>query len=842
MTTDLQAAVRAAAVAAYSAGLCVLPARADGSKAPGVAKWKAYETARPDEDTMRRLFPLEGGPQGLGFICGAVSGGLELFEFDDADAERRFREAAAFAGGIAAETVAALDAGYSERTPGGGLHWLYYAEGGARPNTKLATSVACKRCGHAPDVHYPEDADGGAGCFGCMDTQPGEFERHAYSVSVLIETRGEGGWVVVAPSGGPTHATGNPYVMVSGGPDAIPTLSVAAREVIWTIARGFDETGEPESENRVDTRPVLVPIAGDADERPGDRFNRLASWADVLEGTGWRRINNASAAVGHWNRPGAQDKRGIDATTDGEGHPYFYVFSTSVPEFKPETGYDKFGTYAILHHGGDLAAAGRAIAGDQRYGSGGYDPGPLVAPRKRPSAAVAGDASDASANIRPIGGGGAGRDRDEAAGHPANGANRLAPRPFDHAFPADHFVTRWIEYGIGQCDAAYEYHEAAALVALSAVVPGVKARYSFWPRGLAANLYVMTLGASSTSRKSTAMAYAERAIELVNERAILPEKMSPEAFIEQLSWRQDGAAVLVQDELGKALAEWGARGRPQGQAMLNMLLSSYDGKPIRYARHSKRIKGGGTEGDADNVERSHLTVIGAATPSIYAQYGIAEMTEDGLLPRFAIVMGKHRPPPVQLTESEPDEDPEFIRLVAHLNGVHRWAQGHETPARLEPAALEALRAFLGRMDREAEDYPILGRIAPMAFKVAMLSAVGANTGTAPRGDVLRIFEADIEAGIKVAGRWATNAVAFVDELRSGSHAPEEQKAEAVIAYLRRHGGTALRRDVMRSLKLTKRTAEELRDTLRQREVMIEGEETERVAGSGPKPAMWQLIG
>jgi putative DNA primase/helicase len=69
----------AAALAWHDAGCAVIPIRADGSKAPLVA-WKAYQTSPPARMQVHRWFV--GGPPGLGLICGAASGNLEMLELE----------------------------------------------------------------------------------------------------------------------------------------------------------------------------------------------------------------------------------------------------------------------------------------------------------------------------------------------------------------------------------------------------------------------------------------------------------------------------------------------------------------------------------------------------------------------------------------------------------------------------------------------------------------------------------------------------------------------------------------------------------------------------------------
>ena len=58
---------------------------------------------------------------------------------------------------------------------------------------------------------------------------------------MLIETRGEGGFIIVAPSGGPVHPSGRPYVLRSGGFDTIATITPEERSDLFALARSFDQ-------------------------------------------------------------------------------------------------------------------------------------------------------------------------------------------------------------------------------------------------------------------------------------------------------------------------------------------------------------------------------------------------------------------------------------------------------------------------------------------------------------------------------------------------------------------------------------------------------------------------
>jgi AAA domain/Bifunctional DNA primase/polymerase, N-terminal len=317
-------ALRRAALLAVEAGIEILPPNGAGLKSPvalyrdpetGASTWKRpADVPRPGDVQIREWYGLR---EGLGFCTGSISGGLECLEFDDAEVYDRFR-AVAIASGLA-DLVDRIEAGYCERTPGGGVHWLYYASE-VRGNTKLAS-----RATPTPDSPH--------------------------KCKTLIETRGEGGYVVVAPSGGAVHQTGRPYILVGGGPDRVATIGDAERDQLWALARTFDETPRRDSMPRPEPTPVQPGVV-----EPGADYAARHSWADVL--AGWTLVYT-HGDESFWRRP---DKAGgISATTNYRGSGVLKVFTTSTA-LDTEVTYTKFGAYTRLRHDGDYAAATRALS------------------------------------------------------------------------------------------------------------------------------------------------------------------------------------------------------------------------------------------------------------------------------------------------------------------------------------------------------------------------------------------------------------------------------------------------------------------------------------------------
>ena len=319
-------AILAAAQQSYGAGLCVLPVAEDGTKRPDCSSWEQYKRSRPSRDQMRDWFSLH-TRSGLGVVCGQISGGLECFEFDDRVVYDQFKDTAQLTG--LGDLVEGIEQGFCEDTPGGGVHWLYRCDG-VEGSTKLA--------------RRPKTAD----------ERQGEGDR----VKVLIETRGEGGCVIVTPSGGPVHPSGRSYTQRSGGFESIATIQPDERTKLFNLAKSFDE---------MPRREVNSPTGRSVqDGRPGDDYNQRTTWAEVLEPHGWTPMGMRGEAT-YWRRPGKTD-RGMSATTNHASSDFLYIFSTST-EFESERGYSKFAAYAVLNHEEDFGAAAKALAargfGDQ---------------------------------------------------------------------------------------------------------------------------------------------------------------------------------------------------------------------------------------------------------------------------------------------------------------------------------------------------------------------------------------------------------------------------------------------------------------------------------------------
>lgn len=316
-------ALLATALDLHAAGLSVVPVAADGTKRPRIA-WKAYTDIPADADQLRAWFDVE-IEQGIGIITGY--GDVEMLEVEGRAMPLMAGVVELLDGTGLRPLYDRLLAGWSEQSPSGGLHLLYRLEGGEVPgNQKVAQ----------------QPSDGATGR------------------EVLAETRGTGGFVVLAPSAGAVHPTGRAWVRLAGGPSTLPTITREERDQLHAVVHAALDTMPTETAapaGPVDAKWSTSYQAAAGDITPGDDYEAKTDWSEIL--IGWTHVFSRGATK-YWRRPGKND--GISATTGHAGdRDRLYVFTSST-EFEPEVPYTKFGAYALLNHRGDHAAAAKALA------------------------------------------------------------------------------------------------------------------------------------------------------------------------------------------------------------------------------------------------------------------------------------------------------------------------------------------------------------------------------------------------------------------------------------------------------------------------------------------------
>jgi replicative DNA helicase len=274
-----------------------------------IGLWKKYQTTKPTDKELEELFSL-GSPEYIAIICGKVSGNLEVVDVDTKhdttgllwnDLETLLKDnlPELYNSLVIATSVS------------GGKH-IYYRCEIITSNKKLATNT---------------------------------------NKEVLIETRGEGGYIIAYPSPG--------YSFIQSNVNQIPTITPEQREIVLSICRSFNEVQE------VETIPTYKPTTTyrNSGVSPFEDYNLRGDVIGLMEQKGWTVTKRDSQRI-YLKRPG--DTKSRYSGNFHTGLKVLKVFSSST-EFDIDKGYNPSQVYSLLECNGDNSLAYKKLL-QQGYG------------------------------------------------------------------------------------------------------------------------------------------------------------------------------------------------------------------------------------------------------------------------------------------------------------------------------------------------------------------------------------------------------------------------------------------------------------------------------------------
>jgi replicative DNA helicase len=305
------------------AQLSVIPTKED--KLPALPSWKPYQSQRLKEDEVESLFSGV-NVKGLAIISGAISGGLEVIDVDT-----KYD----ITGSLWDELKSLIETNLPElynrlviaQTKSGGYH-IYYRCSSIAGNLKLSNRFTTNL---ERAETYKTEINKGA-------TQDEATKRSVNDkIRVLIETRGEGGYVIAPPT--------PKYTYIQGEPSNIPTITKEERDVLFSIAKSFNELEEVKP--KVNT-PSSTPY-NSVGLSPFEDYNQRGDVVALLESKGWRIVNQQGQRI-NLLRSGSTDSK--SSGNYHTGLKVLRVFSSST-EFNPEKGYSPSQVFSLLECNGD---------------------------------------------------------------------------------------------------------------------------------------------------------------------------------------------------------------------------------------------------------------------------------------------------------------------------------------------------------------------------------------------------------------------------------------------------------------------------------------------------------
>lgn len=323
------------------AGLSIVPA--NKLKRPTVPSWKAWQAAPMSEGEAHQYVSEDA------YICvitGIVSGGLECIDIDcKYDLTGVLWQS--YSDALKALPNGLFDRLVIQATQNNGYHILYRcATIGGNEKIALRPATAEELAAKNKEVAEWNAANPTLKPKAPITTSP----------KALIETRGEGGYILVYPSEG--------YKFIQGNPLKVETITPEEREMLFECARVFHEAAPVVQAPAAPVQstaytPTPTHTAAGSDVRPGDDFNAQHRAIDVMQGT--------------YERGNGTDKQGragvrICNSPNGEPNGFYYPNENKVFVFSPNYGLptekalSAFDVYTHLQHSGNYSAAATALA------------------------------------------------------------------------------------------------------------------------------------------------------------------------------------------------------------------------------------------------------------------------------------------------------------------------------------------------------------------------------------------------------------------------------------------------------------------------------------------------
>ena len=591
------------------AGLAALPA-AKAKKRPSIGGWKTWSKRLPTEMEIAAWFA--NNQDGICIVAGAVSGNLECIDFDaHGELYPAWKEK------VAPEVFARL---VVERTPSGGLHVLYRCEEPVEGNRKLAQGMR-------------------------------EGKK-----TTLVETRGEGGLFLCAPTEG--------YVLLQGDYTSLPVLSGEARQALLSAAVEMneceDEIRPTEGTQGLDSAFLV---------KPGDDWCARGDIRPVLMSHGWKYLGVKPDGNELWQRPGKSGD-GNSATFNGQ---ILCVFSTNAAPFEAK-GYNKFQVYALLEHGGDFTEAAKALL-DKGFGrsedytsdvdlSGVMKQGVKCAPQEDDD------------------------EKGQAVADPGVIPEELLSVPG--------FINDLMNYTLRT---AYYPNRALAFAGALAMLAHLTGRRFKDQRGSRFNIYLLALAKSGVGKEHP----RGTNIDLATQMAFISELGDTFASGEGLedSMCQSPSMLYQVDEIDYLFNTVKLKDS-RAEQINSMLLKLYSESKTTHIMRKKAIQRGAPPvGTA--IVQPHLTMFGTATPKFFYQSLTERTMENGLLARCIVLEAGERGKAGEPHEEDfPESVINTVRNLIRLGHENNLTGEFPRPLVLQenPDATNRIREILGYADEE----------------------------------------------------------------------------------------------------------------------------------------------
>lgn len=384
----------------------------------------------------------------------------------------------------------------------------------------------------------------------------------------------------------------------------------------------------------------------------------------------------------------------------------------------------------------------------------------------------------------------------------------------------DTFVERYITWASSLGDAAQQYHQAGAFVALASLLCGsVRLPTSYGT--VVPNIWFMILADTTLTRKTTSMDIAMDVVMDVDSDILMATDGSLEGMLTGLASRPSRPSVFLRDEFSGLLEQITKKDYMAGMA--EMLTKLYDGKMQKRILRKEVVE----------VRDPRLIIFAGGIKDKVTSLLTLEHISSGFVPRFVFItaesdISKLKPigPPTIRTMGNRDA------IVDELMDVYKFYNRAQTlhiektkgtierqvmfdatmtsDAWIRYNQLETELLEAGLKDRRPEVMtPVGDRLAKSILKAALLIAASRQ-----RRDTIEIEVDDLLRAIKYGERWRFYVQDVTDNVGKSSL---ERQLDLILNAIRNKGEAGVSRSyIMQAYHLTARDTTYIFETLEQR--------------------------
>jgi len=389
------------------------------------------------------------------------------------------------------------------------------------------------------------------------------------------------------------------------------------------------------------------------------------------------------------------------------------------------------------------------------------------------------------------------------------------------------FIQEYIAWAKELGDAAEQYHQAGALVLLSALTAGsVVLPTSFGV--VKPNLWFMILADTTLTRKSTAMDIAMDLLEEVDSSAILATDGSIEGLMGSLATRPGKPSIFLRDEFSGLLESITKKDYYAGMA--ETLTKLYDGKLQKRVLKKEIIE----------VKDPCLIVFAGGIKNKVCQLLTYEHIGSGFLPRFVFITAESDvsrvkplgPPSTRDTAGREQmlsylnrlrkhyhtegglyEDPETKRLT--MTRPYTWEVELTQEAWLRYNKLESDMMKIALATEQPELLtPTYDRLCKSALKTAVL--IAASEQLVPQGERITVDLNTLLLAIALMREWLFYGNQVIKDVGISR---DERLIQNVLRHVQNNPGKT-RSVLMQRLHLNARLCEQILLTLEQRRQIV----------------------